>query len=391
MKRGCLMQMGRASSVGMAAALAISSACAQTESAPGSGWGVYALAKAEAWSNGVPILSLDGDWSRGYDAHAGTQRAYAFARTEVGALIPSGWSGFASSWRIGALGRVEASGTLSGEAAEVIYRYQSQTDPDQAATYNADSSILFWKGRGLTVHAPTVRIGAFLLDMNWDHLKLSRMRTVQTQGQASYNSDGSYGYRMQARDDSWQTTERFMRPPEPEGVGDAMSLSLRWQNNVAKPGQVEGFSALPSWMSLSIDDAWSLLQWQGINGNDAVLNSQVSSRTPEGYIEYQAAIQGKFTRRTLRERIPVGTQAQLGWRRPEGTWALKVHNRLGLWQRWLSWQSEGAVHWQVAAEPVHKAAQLGVEWRGLGASIMADRLDNGAHVQGGQLSWLLGF
>ena len=385
------MRAVQVSSVGMVAALALSSGCAQTQATHESGWGVYATAKAEAWSNGVPVLNLDGDWSRGYDARAGTQRAYALARTEVGALIPSGWSGFASSWRVGALNRVEASGTMSGDAAEVVYRYQSQTDPDQAGKYNADSSILFWKGRGVAVHAPTIRVGAFSLDTNWDHLKLSRMRTVQTQGQASYNSDGSYGYQMQARDDSWKTTEPFMKAPESEGVGDAMSFSLRWQGDAAGQDQVEGLSALPSWITLSVDDAWSLLQWQGINGNDAVLNSQVATRTPEGYIEYQAAIQGKFTRRTLRERIPVGTRAQFGWQRPEGTWSFKVQNRLGLWQRWVSWQSDGAVHWQLAAEPVHRALQMGVEWHGLGASIMADRLDNSAHVQGGQVSWVLGF
>jgi hypothetical protein len=382
------MRVVRTSSVGLVVALAASMACAQNES---SGWGVYALAKAEAWSNGVPVLGLDGDWSRGYDAHAGPQRAYAFARAELGALVPSIWSGFASSWRIGALTRVEASGTLSGDAAEVLYRYQSQIDPDQPGSYNADSSILFWKGQGLTVHAPTVRLGAFSLDTSWDHLKLSRMRVVQTQGVATYNADGSYGYQMQARDDSWKTTEQFMRPPQSQGVGDAMSLSLRWQGDAPGQDKAEGGSFLPSWVALNVDDVWSLLQWQGINGNDAVLNSNVATRSPDGYIEYQAAINGQYTRRTLRERIPVGTQVQFGWRRPEGTWALRVNNRLGLWQRWVSWQSEGTVHWQLAAEPVHRAVQLGVAWRGMGASVMADRLDNGAHVQGGQLSWLLGF
>ena len=378
----------RTSCVGLGLVFAASLAVAQNES---SGWGAYALAKAEAWSNGVPVLSLDGDWSRGYDKHAGTQRAYAFARTELGALVPSGWSGFASSWRIGALIRVDASGTLSGDAAEVLYRYQSQTDPELAQRYNADSSILYWKGQGLTVHAPAIRLGSLSLNANWDHLKLSRMRYVQTQGVATYNSDGSYGYQMQARDDSWKTTEPFMRPPESQGAGDAVSLSLRWQGEAAGQDRAEGASTWPSWVVLTVDDAWSRLQWRGINGNDAVLNSQVSTRTPEGYIEYQAAINGQYTRRTLRERIPVSTQVQMGWLRPEGTWALRVNSRLGLWQRWVSWQSEGTVHWQLAAEPVHRALQAGVEWRGLAASVMADRLDNGAHVQGGQLSWLLGF
>ena len=354
------------------------------------GWGVYSDIRAEALSNGMPVLSLDGDWSRGYDQREGAQRAYASARVEAGVMVPSIWHGFDSPWRIGALTRADASAVLSGQAAQVVYFYQSQTNPGAPSRYNADASVLYWKGHGLAVHMPTLRLGGLALDMGWDHLVLSRLRSAQTEGEASYDGSGTYGYQMTARDDSWRTTEQFMRPPEPRGVGDALSMSWSWHADPSDKGSGES-NWMPSKAKLTVDDVWSELQWQGINGNDAVLNSQVSARTPDGYLQYQAAIQGRYSRRTMQERIPVSTQLQLDWQGLKGSWGLRVQTRLGLWQRWLSWQSDGTLQWLVGAEPLHKALELGMQWRGLSASLKADSLSNGAHVQGAQLGWIYGF
>ena len=59
-----------------------SGAAAQPKS-PQAGWGGYVDAPAEAWSNGTPVLDLDGRWAKGYVARAGEQRAYVTARAEA--------------------------------------------------------------------------------------------------------------------------------------------------------------------------------------------------------------------------------------------------------------------------------------------------------------------
>lgn len=137
-------------------------------------------------------------------------------------------------------------------------------------------------------------------------------------------------------------------------------------------------------MTLRVDDAWSRLRWNGINGDDAVLLSDVAELG-------DARINGQYTRRNVTERIPVSTQLQAEWGGASGRWSVRVKNRVGLWQGWLGWQSAGPLSWSVAAEPFAGALQLGLDWRGLRASVMTDRLDNGAHARGAQLSWIGAF
>lgn len=354
-------------------------------------WGVYATSSAEAWSNGVPVLALDGDWAKGYQQRTGSQHAYITGRAEAGAQFNLRADGRWAPWRLGVVARADASSRLSGQAAQVLYHYQSRTDPDQPVAYNADTDTLVWRGQGLALHAPPLHWGAFSLDLGWDHLTLKRMRALQSTGLVAYNADDSYRYQGQVRDDNSQTTQVFMQPPARTGVGDAVSVVLAWARPEAPdtpdgdaPGSVASW--WPARARLTVDDAWSSLRWQGVNGDDAVLDSQVSQRTADGYIEYRAAINGQYTRRTLRARIPPTAQLQLAWPSPQGEWSLRLKHRLGLWQGWLGWQSPGAVAWQLACEPVAGAVMLGVRWQGLSASVMGSGTNQAAHARGVQLS-----
>ncbi|WP_374257968.1 hypothetical protein [Aquabacterium sp.] len=348
--------------------------------------GAYMDVSVEAWSNGVPILNIDGDWSSAYRQRSGTQRAYVMGRAEAGASFdPTSVPG-RQPWRIGLLARADASARLSGEAAQILYHYQSRTDPDQPGSYNADTNLLYWRGKGVSLHAPTVTWGSFKLDTGWDHMRLQRMRSLQSRGLVTYNADDSYSYLGTLRDDDSTKTTPFLSPADSSGVGDALSVALTWQASDARAS-----TWLPTRVQLRVDDAWSRLSWSGVNGDDAVLNSAVSQRDENGYIQYRAAIVGQYTRRTLVERIPVSTQVQLAWQREAGAWTMQSKNRLGLWQHWLGWQSAGDFRWRAAAEPFAGALSVGVDWRGLSASIMADRLDNEAHVMGAQLSWAVPF
>lgn len=387
-----LSNCGALSAFGLVALLALSSpawAGASAQDAPQ--WGAYADVQAEAWSNGLPVLKLDGDWSRGYDRREGPQRAYMQARVEFGGQFRPATQGGDIPWRLGVLARADASARASGEAAQVLYHYQSRTDPSQPVTYNADTDIQFWSGQGLALHTPMWRWHSLSLGASWDHMSLRRLRSLQTAGQVSYHNDGSYGFLGTLRDDDARSTHTFVAPPDKTGQGDALSLRLQWQREPAD--EVASASRLaPTLVSIDVDDAWSRLQWRGVNGNDAVLDSNVSQRTPDGYIEYRAAINGQYTRRTLLERIPTSTQVRLDWLDTDGGgWFIRAKTRLGLWQRWLGWQNAGAWRWQVEVEPVAGALAVGMSWRGLSLSLMGDRLDDAAHACGARLSWAVLF
>lgn len=374
-------------------------ACAQaTEAAPAARasqapqrtWGAYSTVSAQAWSNGLPVLGLSGDWSEGYQRRSGTQRAQAQARAEVGVQWGERPDHDADAdrdavWRVGALARADATAVLSGDAAQVVYHYQSKTDPSEPGVYDAGARVRHWAGRGWAVHAPAVRWGALALNVGWDHLRLQRLRTVHSQGSVTYNADDSYSYLGQLRDDDARTTSPFLAPPAPEGVGDALSLQLTWR---AAP-EVRGWA--PSRLSLQLNDAWSRLRWSGVHRNDAVLNSNVRQRSPDGQIQYQAAIQGTFTRRTVTERIPVGVQVQADWPTEAGLWSATVAQRVGLWQRWIDWRSPGAVQWQLGAEPVVGVARAGLRWRGLSATVTRGWGPASAHVVGADLGLSLPF
>jgi hypothetical protein len=357
--------------------------------------GAYATVDAQAWSNGLPVLAIDGDWSRGYTPRSGPQAAYVSGRVEAGAQFAWAARGsepeavsaqaLASAWRMGLLARADATAKASGDAAQVLYHYQSRTDPSAPAVYNADTDLQIWSGRGVALHTPGWQLGPITLDAGWDHLVLQRLRTLQTRGQVAYTAQGSYAYQGQLRDDDNKASTLFMAPAAAQGVGDALSLGLSWRLGES------GHRALAPWMpdlvQVQLQDLWSSLRWAGVNGNDALLDSEVSVRTPDGYTAYRAAIQGQYTRRTVHSRIPMTTQVQLNWAGDGQTWSWRMRERLGLLQNWLGWQSQGAVGWRVAIEPVAGAAQVGVDWRGLSLSYLTDRLDAGGHARGVQLSW----
>ena len=362
---------------------AVAPSCAQSGT---STWGAYVTADTEAWSNGVPVLDLDGTWSKGYRQRAGTQAAYVTARAEVGAALPWLRPADGSAWRVGAVARVDGTARLSGQAAQALYHYQSRTDPDAPVTLDAHSDVLYWTGKGVTVHTPSVSVSGFKLDMTFDHLKLNRLRHLRSEGFVRYNANDTYSYAGTVRDDSSRTEALFMAPPASDGTGQAVSLALGWTRPLDAPATGGWLASrwMPDRMTLRVDAAWSRLLWTGSNGAAAGLLSDVAELG-------DARINGQYTRRNVTERIPVSTQLQAEWGGASGRWSVRVKNRVGLWQGWLGWQSAGPLSWSVAAEPFAGALQLGLDWRGLRASVMTDRLDNGAHARGAQLSWIGAF
>jgi len=350
--------------------------------------GVYTEVRAEAWSNGLPVMDLNGDWATGYRRLAGTQQAYASARAEAGAwwrqATGEALQG-APLLRAGALYRADATARMSGDAAEVLRLYQQKQDPSPPARYDASTRMRYWTGRGLTLQAVTPSWRGLSLSLGWDALRLQRLRSLATTGQVSYLADGSYAYAGRLHDDDSRYQALFMTGPEAQGQGAALSVALqaeptRWASDA------DVAEVLPTRLRLSVDDAWSRLSWGGVNGNDAVLNSQVQTRDADGRVDYQAAIQGLYTRRKLVERIPVRSALQLDWQRPSGLWSLQVVSRLGLWQRWASWQGPWAVQPSVGVDPVARAWRAGLAWQGLQLGYTSGLGDGAQRIRGLTLS-----
>lgn len=355
--------------------------------------GIYTDLSAEAWSNGLPILDIEGRWQRGYKARGDTQRAYETARAEAGVWLRLPSVAGALPIRLGALVRADASTVMSGEAAEILAAYQGKRDPEVPGDYDARLRAQLWKGTGWTWQLPAcLRLAdQVCFTLGWDHMQLQRLRVMAIDGVASYLADGSYRYQVQVRDDSWKTRAPFLAAPEGQGTGDALSFAWHWRAVATSTTD----TLIPVAASVQVRDAWSSLRWKGIQTNRAVINSDTRQRNAQGYIDVQPLIRGQYTSAALHERIPTTVRTDMAWQAAQGQWTLAVQHRQGLWQRWLGWQGAGPgwSDWQprVALEPVVGVLQLGMAWRGMELAGWTDRGDAAARARGfvlrGQWGW----
>lgn len=343
---------------------------------PASPWPTpYAGLTATAWSNGMPVADMQGDWRRGYDPNVGPQKAYLAARAEAGLGMPQAAPAWAQGWHLGALARVEAFAALSGEAADLLAAYQGKTDPTRVGSYNADHRTLTWRGTGLAVHTPAWSLGPVQLGASWHYLNLTRLRTTQTQGTAAYLGNGTYGYDLSLAEDNERVHTSFLANPADRGRGASLSLRMAWQ-------PTDQLS-----LKLSADDLWSRLRWPSVQANRANITSQVASRDANGYLNYRAAIVGKYTLQELQVRMPATVTLDMAWHREAGDMTLQSVRRWGLQQFWLGWRQAGDLAWSAEAEPLAGALRVGLAWQGLQVLVGADKLDDTAHVQQLNLSY----
>lgn len=342
---------------------------------------VYADMDAQAWSNGLPVMDMDGPWQSGYTPSAHQQRAYQSLRAEVGVGIDPALSMWPGMWRLGVLERSEAFARISGPTAQLLAYYQRRTDPTQPEVLDANHQSLSWRGRGVVIKPPAVNTGPVQWDVSLQWLRLGKLRTTSSAGAAAYEGAGTYAYQVALQDDNSRASIPFVDPAEPSGHG--VSVSVGAQGNL---GALSKTLAGVGW-SLRINDAWSRLAWAGVNGSDGDLTSQVSTKTPEGYINYNPALQRRYTRRQLLAHIPSETTLQTQWQQGDQQWFVRLNHRWGLTQSWLGWQSTGAWQWLVALEPRAKALQLGLDHERLRLRVMADKLGSDAHAQGVSLSY----
>jgi hypothetical protein len=344
---------------------------------------VYVNMDAQAWSNGLPVMDMDGPWQSGYDARAGQQRAYQSLRAEVGVGLDPAWAAWPGMWRLGLLERSEVFARMSGATADLLATYQGRTDPAQPQVFDANHHSLSWRGRGMVIKPPAFSTGPVQWDVSMQWLRLGKLRTTSSAGIAAYEGAGTYAYQVALQDDNSRASIPFVDPAEKSGYG--ISLSVGAQGHLGAVSQV---LAHVGW-SLRISDAWSRLAWNGVNGSDGDLTSQVSTKTPEGYTNYRAALQTQYTRRQLLTHIPSDTTLQLQWQQGSSQWFTRLNQRWGLTQTWLGWQHTGPWQWLIALEPQAKALQLGLDHGSLRVRLTADQFGPDAHVQGVSLAYAL--
>lgn len=339
---------------------------------PGIGLQPYVLAQTDAFTNGLPIFALDGDWSRGYTPTGGDLRGFEVSRAELGLA----WGG----WRIGATARAEAYAHLSDGAGRLAYLYQSRGKPREGEQDNADAEAWRWVGQGLTLRSADAHVLGWRLGASVDLLRVRKLRFSESSGTVGYSS-GNYNFDVTARDDSPSKIPPYGTAAEPSGRAASLSLAA---------GTQWGGATGRDWtLQLRADNAWSRIEWDGVNSEVQRINSNTAQLTPDGYVDYAPLIQGRYTRARIQHSIPVNLGALLRTDQVGFGWSIEASNRYGLTQGWfgIGAASTSAFGWQVRFEPWAHAYELGLAYAGLQFSAGADRLDSAAHVRRASLAW----
>jgi hypothetical protein len=153
----------------------------------------------------------------------------------------------------------------------------------------------------------------------------------------------------------------------------------------------------PKWrLSLRADDISSYLKWSNLATDTNTLNSQVTSRAPDGSLDYAPLLQGKKALLPIATQIGVHWQAQVGW----ALWQSQAQpdeltiqwSRQGnVNQTWFGWSNGPAAnsspHWFAAIEPIFGAAKLGWAWGGWQAVMATDGRGLDSQYRALELHW----
>lgn len=335
--------------------------------------GIYAQVQSQALSNGMPVLDLDGRWDRGYEPSAGTQRAYQTLQAEAGLRLSWPAAQGQGPWRLGWVKRAQAFARLSGPAADVVALYQGQRDPTSPRTFQIDADVRSWRGQGIALHPPAWGTADWTVSASAQWLQLDRLRRTTAHGTAAYNADQSYDHDLTLSDANPRLVPPFAQAADRHGQGWSLSLALNYRPQA-------------NWeASLQVADIASSLRWRNVQVDESTLQSNITTRTPDGYINYEPAIQGQYVRRSVSQRIPMAVQAQWLWHRPEADWFVQAHHQWGLSQAWVGARTTGPWRWSLAVDATSGALAAGLQWGAWQLQLSADRLDQAAHVRSVQL------
>lgn len=344
-------------------------------------WTLSATASEESIGQGLPVLALDrDDWPRYRSGQASQPRAWRSLQAELSATHPGGW-------RFGALARAEAWLQASPDAVTVAALDAMNSRPETARSYDLNASSQSWQGQGLRVGTPWLKLDAadrWRWQADAQLLRLQQLRTVDLSGKLSYQSSDVYDFNVHSQRSSPNITGPYLSASGRSGLGSSLSVAV--QGEPAAGWQVQ----------LRADDLLSRLDWPELATDNAVLNSQVTSRAPDGSLDYAPLIKGQKTLMHITRRICVHWQAKVSWSAFEsqsqpGAITLQLDRRAGLNQAWLGWESGDAgrnrPRWSLAIEPVRRVASLGLGWHGWQALLATDGKGTNSEFRYLRLGW----
>lgn len=331
-----------------------------------SDWSIGVIFEDELVGQGVPVLAIDQqDWPNYLSKQPDTAKAWRSLKAEVAATNPAGW-------RVAALARSEAWLRASPDAVTIAALDATNSDPAIAGNFKILASSQNWQGEGVKLGTPWSALsesGQWQWQIDAQFMRLRQLRTNALSGDLQYQGSGVYDFDLNSQRSSKSITSPFLAPSGASGLGLTMSVA------------VQGTPA-PGWqIRLRGDDVMSRLQWSNLTTETSTLNSQVTTRAPDGSLDYAPLRQGQNALTKVTRQIGPHWQAHIAWAPfestgPEGSVTYRVSRKAGINQNWVGWDSgvgmPAALRWKFEFEPIRSAVQLGVTWNGWQAVIASD-------------------
>lgn len=348
---------------------------------PSPPWTISATASNEAVGHGLPVLALDrDDWPNYRSGQANHPQAWRSIQAELSATNPAGW-------RFGALVRAEAWLQASPDAVTVAALEAMKADPEIARNYKLTASSQTWQGQGIRMGTPWLKLDE-AKRWHWQAdaqlLRLQRFRLIDLSGNVTYQGGNVYDFNLQSQRSNPGITGPFLPPSGSSGLGSSLSVAL------------QGEPATGWRIQLRADDLLSRLQWSELATDTAVLNSQVTSRAPDGSLDYAPLVKGKKALLPIKSRIGVHWQAKASWSAFEsngepGAMTLRADRKADINQYWLGWDSgdagKNSPRWSLEIEPRLRVASLGLVWGGWHASLATDGKGTGSEFRSWRAGW----
>lgn len=159
-----------------------------------------------------------------------------------------------------------------------------KADPEIARNYKLTASSQTWQGQGIRMGTPWLKLDE-AKRWHWQAdaqlLRLQRFRLIDLSGNVTYQGGNVYDFNLQSQRSNPGITGPFLPPSGSSGLGSSLSVAL------------QGEPATGWRIQLRADDLLSRLQWSELATDTAVLNSQVTSRAPDGSLDYAPLVKGK--------------------------------------------------------------------------------------------------
>lgn len=266
-----------------------------------SGWRPYFSLQAWEASDAVAVTKFDSDWSNGYSPKDGNNTTLQRLRAGIG--MENG------NWSIGWEARQEASLDANREALEAVRLYKQRRDPALGTQFDANARFTSWSAQGLRVahsfDGPAIAGRTPRLKISGAVYTRSQLRENDVSGSVLYTPAGVYSFNA-AQTDAYNRYQYPFMQHEPNASGTSLSLlmDLPLSQSLA--------------LKLQFDDLWSRIRWSNLPVMQRTINSDVTDRDSNGYINYRPTLSGLNRQIDKNFAIPRSTIAALSYR--QDTW-----------------------------------------------------------------------